>query len=52
VAALAASAATREAMRRRTRASVAERTWEAIGDQLLAHYASVIDGRARTGAAA
>jgi len=52
VAALAASAATREAMRRRTRASVAERTWEAIGDQLLAHYASVIDGRARTGVAA
>jgi phosphatidylinositol alpha 1,6-mannosyltransferase len=52
VATLVASAATREAMRRRARASVAERTWEAVGDQLLDHYASVIDGRARTGAAA
>jgi phosphatidylinositol alpha 1,6-mannosyltransferase len=37
VAALAASPATRAAMAVRARASVADRTWEAIGDQLLGH---------------
>lgn len=42
VAALVASPATRAAMRRRARASVADRTWEAIGDQLLDHYRSVL----------
>jgi phosphatidylinositol alpha 1,6-mannosyltransferase len=52
VAALVADPATRAAMRRRARASVADRTWEAIGDQLLAHYAAVLDRRAATGAAA
>lgn len=33
----------RSAMARRAHASVAHRTWEAIGDQLIGHYESVID---------
>ena len=52
VAALVASPGTRAAMRRRARASVADRSWEAIGDQLLGHYRSVLDGRPRGAAAA
>jgi phosphatidylinositol alpha 1,6-mannosyltransferase len=52
VAALVASPATRAAMRRRARASVAGRSWEAIGDQLLGHYRSVLDRRPRAAEAA
>jgi phosphatidylinositol alpha 1,6-mannosyltransferase len=52
VAALAASPATRTAMALRARASVADRTWEAIGDQLLGHYRTVLERRPPTPAAA
>jgi phosphatidylinositol alpha 1,6-mannosyltransferase len=52
VAALVASPATRAAMGRRARASVVDRTWEAVGDQLLHHYRSVLAGRSPALAAA
>ena len=32
------------------RAAVAHRTWTAIGDELLGHYAAVLDGSGRSGA--
>jgi phosphatidylinositol alpha 1,6-mannosyltransferase len=46
VAALAADPALRAAMARRARASVAGRTWQRLGDELLDHYRSVLPGAA------
>jgi phosphatidylinositol alpha 1,6-mannosyltransferase len=42
VASLLADPALRESMRLRARASVLGRTWSAVGDELLAHYRSVL----------
>ena len=42
----------RAAMAARARPSVAGRTWEAVGDQLLGHYRAVLAGRRAVGAAA
>jgi phosphatidylinositol alpha 1,6-mannosyltransferase len=47
VAALVASPRLRASMGARARASVAGRTWEAVGDQLLGHYRSVLAGAGR-----
>lgn len=51
VAALAASADLRAVHGRAARAAVRTRTWEAVGDQLLDHYAEILDTR-RTAVAA
>ncbi|MEE1943155.1 glycosyltransferase family 1 protein [Streptomyces sp. TRM 70361] len=48
VRALAADPALRARLGRAGRAAVEGRTWEAVGDRLLDHYADVIAGRART----
>ncbi|WP_323447387.1 glycosyltransferase family 4 protein [Streptomyces yaizuensis] len=46
VRALAGSVRTRVALGRAGRAAVADRSWEAVGDQLLRHYARVLGERA------
>jgi phosphatidylinositol alpha 1,6-mannosyltransferase len=48
VATLAADPAMRQAMGRRARDSVLDRTWASLGDQLLAHYRSVLPAPAAT----
>ncbi|GGO96971.1 glycosyltransferase family 4 protein [Wenjunlia tyrosinilytica] len=45
VAGLAAAPASRRAFGRAGRAAVAARTWAAVGDQLLGHYAEVLEQR-------
>jgi phosphatidylinositol alpha 1,6-mannosyltransferase len=52
VAALIESPEERAAMAARARASVADRTWQALGDELLGHYRAVLAGRRAVGAAA
>jgi phosphatidylinositol alpha 1,6-mannosyltransferase len=52
VAALIESPEERAAMAARARASVADRTWQAVGDELLGHYRAVLAGRRAVGAAA
>ncbi|MDG4865957.1 glycosyltransferase family 1 protein, partial [Streptomyces sp. T-3] len=44
--ALAADPALRAAYGRAGRAAVLGRTWEAVGDRLIEHYAEVLDARA------
>lgn len=45
VASLLADPALRAAMRLRARASVLDRSWEGVGDELLGHYRGVLAGR-------
>ncbi len=52
VAALVGDPVRREEMGRRAQASVAGRSWEALGDQLLGHYAAVRDPSAEQEAVA
>jgi phosphatidylinositol alpha 1,6-mannosyltransferase len=51
IAALVATPALRAAMARRARPSVVARTWQAVGDELLGHYRTVLTASGRRAAA-